>query len=67
MQPDTKDIIDVPFVNEEVLAMARHDAAFVNGEEKVCILTGWWGPHSSTGELVPVSVAELKHIIFHNN
>ena len=67
MKPDAEDIVDVPLVDEEVLAMARHDAAFMYGKEEVGILAGWRGPHCSAGELVPVSIPELKDIIFHYN
>ena len=67
MKPDAEDIVNVPLVDEEMLAVSRYDAAFVYSEEEVCVLASWRGSHSSTGELVPVSVTKLKDIIFHYN
>ena len=66
VEPDSKDIINVSFVEQEVFLESRHDTSFVYRKEKVSVLASWGRAHNGTGELIPIRIAKLKNIICHD-
>ena len=64
--PDPKDIINEPTVEEKTSREVVKEGLLVEGKVKCCPRRSRWRAHGSTSTLVPDSVTESKNIVFHN-
>ena len=63
--PNTKDVVDIAFMDEEVLRVFTEDPVLVYGEEEVCVGGSWWCPHCCSLELVPECISEPEYVVAH--
>ena len=65
--PNTKDVVDVAFVAENVGGVFGEDTILMDGKEQVCIGGSRRGPHGGAGLLVPECITKLEHVVPHDD
>ena len=65
--PYREDVIDVSFLEKDVGFVVRKDVVLVDGEVEVGVYWCWWGSHGCASFLNPERVAELEHVVPHDD
>lgn len=64
--PDAEHVVDVATKEKQVVAELTKESGFPDGVEKGCVGRSRRGSHSTPRNLFPAGVAELDHIVIHD-
>jgi hypothetical protein len=65
--PDGKGIINVAAIETQGGAKLADEGELMDSKVESSICRGWWGAHSGTIELFPISISKLEKIISHEH